>query len=166
MRHRTEGERQDDPGVPVGERRDGDAGADCCRRETSGRQVAGPSLLVLGHEDFGPVLLRAAEGIVGPIPRAVALAVGYGENVKQTRNRLQDALAQVESPGGILILTDIFGATPTNTALEFLKPGRVAILAGVNLPVLLKAQAAREEMGLPELAAFLKEYGGRTFVVR
>ncbi len=64
-----------------------------------------------------------------------------------------------------MVLTDMFGGTPTNMSLPFLAEGRVEVLTGVNLPMLLKAETARREMSLKELAAHLKDYGARNIVL-
>lgn len=122
-------------------------------------------ILVAAHGDLGPAILRAAEAIVGPMDQAAALSLGYEEDPQGARNRLAEALRRVDGGQGVLVLTDMFGGTPTNLALPFLERGRVEVLTGFSLPMLLKAQTARAEMPLEELAGFLREYGARNIVV-
>ncbi|NTU60379.1 MAG: PTS sugar transporter subunit IIA [Deltaproteobacteria bacterium] len=128
-----------------------------------GRKVIG--IIVAAHQDLGPALLRAAEGIVGVMERAEALSLNYAEDPDVARGRFAEALKRVGEDGEVLILTDMFGGTPTNMSLPFLEPGRIEVVTGINLPMLLKAQSARREMGLKELASFLREYGAKNIVV-
>jgi PTS system mannose-specific IIA component len=122
-------------------------------------------ILVAAHGEVGPVLLRAAEGIVGSMGAIEAVTFGYGEALSDARDRIAEAVCRLELGRGVLILTDMFGGTPTNVSLAFLERGRVEVLAGVNLPILLKANAARAEMELGELALFLRDYGARNIVL-
>lgn len=122
-------------------------------------------ILIVAHQDLGPALLRAAEGIVGPLERAAALPLSYDEDPERARTRMDEALRRLDDGNGVLILTDMFGGTPTNMSLPFLEEGRVEVLSGLNLPMLIKAHAARNELRLAALAAALKEYGSRNIVL-
>jgi PTS system mannose-specific IIA component len=122
-------------------------------------------IVIAAHGDLGPAMLRAAEAIVGPMDQAAALSLSYEEDPQSARNRLAEALRRLDGGQGVLVLTDMFGGTPTNLAIPFLEAGKVEVLTGLSLPMLLKAQTARNEMPLGELAAFLKEYGARNIVV-
>jgi PTS system mannose-specific IIA component len=122
-------------------------------------------IVIAAHQDLGPALLRAAEGIVGPIEAAVALSLNYDEDPASARAGLEEAIRKLGADEGILILTDMFGGTPTNMALPFLEEGRVEVLTGVNLPILLKAHSSRRGARLKDLAVQLKEYGGRNIVL-
>jgi PTS system mannose-specific IIA component len=122
-------------------------------------------LLVAAHQNLGEALLRAAEGIVGPVEGAAALSLTYDEDPEKARARFEEAVRRLDDGSGVLILTDMFGGTPTNMSLPFLEEGKVEVLTGVNLPVLIKAQTARQELAVGELAAYLKEYGCRNIVL-
>jgi PTS system mannose-specific IIA component len=122
-------------------------------------------IVLAAHQDLGPALLRAAEGILGPIEGVLALSLNYEEDPAEARKGLEEALQKLGGGDGILILTDMFGGTPTNMALPFLDEGKVEVLTGVNLPMLLKAHSARPGATLKGLAAELKEYGARNIVL-
>ncbi len=122
-------------------------------------------ILIAAHNDMGPALRRAAEGIVGRMERVEAVSLGYAEPVAVARDRIAKALDHLDDGGGVLILTDMFGGTPTNVSLEFLESGRVEVLTGVNLPMVIKAQAVRDMMVLTDLALFLRDYGARNIVL-
>ncbi|MBI5014065.1 MAG: PTS fructose transporter subunit IIA [Deltaproteobacteria bacterium] len=123
------------------------------------------ALVVAAHQELGPALLQAAEGIVGPMENVVALSLNYDEDPARARARMEDAIRRLDSGDGVLVMTDMFGGTPTNLSLPFLEPGRVDVVTGINLPMLLKAQSARGEMPLADLAGFLKDYGARNIIV-
>jgi len=122
-------------------------------------------ILIAAHQDLGPALCRAAQGIVGPLEQLEAISLSYDEPPAEGRKRIEAALRRLETGEGVLILTDMFGGTPTNMSLPFLEVGRVEVLTGVNLPMVVKAQSARAEMGLQELAPFLREYAARNIAL-
>lgn len=122
-------------------------------------------IVIAAHQDLGPALLRAAEGILGSIEATVALSLNYDEDPAVARKALEEAFRNLDVGEGVLVLTDMFGGTPTNMALPFLEEGKVEVLTGVNLPMLLKAQSARRESTLRELAVQLKEYAAKNIVL-
>ncbi len=122
-------------------------------------------LVIATHQDLGAALRRVAEGIVGPMESVETVSLGYQDPLEVCRERMADAVRRAEYGQGVLLLTDMFGGTPTNLSLPFLERGRVEVLAGVNLPLLLKAHTARQEMGVADLAAFLRDYGRRNIVL-
>lgn len=122
-------------------------------------------ILIAAHQDLGFALCRAAEGIVGPMERVEAVSLRYDEPPAEGKKRIEEALRRLDAGQGVLILTDMFGGTPTNMSLPFLKAGRVEVLTGVNLPMLVKAHAARAELGLAELAPFLRDAAARSIAL-
>lgn len=122
-------------------------------------------IVVAAHQDVGPALLRAAEGIAGPMEQVAALSLNYDEDTARARERIEEAIRRLDSGAGVLVMTDMFGGTPTNLSLPFLSPGRVEVVTGINLPMLLKAQTARRELPLAELGSFLKDYGAKNIIV-
>ncbi len=122
-------------------------------------------IVVAAHRELGPALIRAAEGIVGPMEGVVSVEFNYEDVPDDIRRAMVEAIASVEDGDGVLILTDMFGGTPTNMSLELMRDGGVEIVAGVNLPLLIKAQAARWERPMGELTEFLKDYGAKTIMV-
>lgn len=116
-------------------------------------------LVVATHGRLGEEILRTAEGIVGALPMARALSVSSGRPVEEARAELAEAIRAVDQGEGALVLTDMFGGTPANLALTFLD-GRVEVLTGVNLPMVLKFAATRGEgHSLGATAELLCGYG-------
>src|SRR6185503_18915951 len=94
--------------------------------------------LIVTHGRLAIELLNAAEMIVGEIHHIAAVSLGWHDDVDMARNMIEKALERVSGPDGVLILTDMFGGTPTNIASTFLETGRVEVITGVNLPMLIK----------------------------
>jgi PTS system mannose-specific IIA component len=122
-------------------------------------------IVVATHQKFGEELIRAAEGIVGPMEQVEAVSFHYEESPDVIRQRLMDAVERVDAGQGVLIFTDMFGGTPTNLSLPLMRRSDLDILAGVNLPMLLKAQSARKEMDITKLSAFIRDYGIQNIVI-
>ena len=118
-------------------------------------------ILVVTHGRVAEELVNAARNIVGPVPRMTAVSIGWGDEPASANAAIEKGLAEVG--GSALVLTDMFGGTPTNLSLPFLSE-QVEIVTGVNLPMLIKACALREG-GLPEVARAVREQGkGAIFV--
>ncbi|MFK5926515.1 MAG: PTS system fructose subfamily IIA component [Desulfuromusa sp.] len=116
-------------------------------------------IVVVTHAGLADELLHAAELILGPLERVSAVSVSRDMSVEGAKEELQKALNLVGKDGdGIMILTDLFGGTPTNISAEFLREGVVEILTGVNLPMLIKGVGARNNHDLEGLAVLLKDY--------
>jgi PTS system mannose-specific IIA component len=100
-------------------------------------------IVVATHGQLAAELLRTAEGIVGPVPGAVAVSVDASTSVEEARARLATAIHKVGADGeGVLVLTDMFGGTPANLALTFLDE-QIEVVTGVNLPMLMKLASSR-----------------------
>ncbi len=116
-------------------------------------------VVVVTHSELASELLRAVEMIIGPLEKTEAVSVDRGMSLEQARDALQQALDRVGGDGdGVMIMTDLFGGTPTNISAEFLKEGVVEILTGVNLPMLIKCVGSRAGQTVDSLAPFIKEY--------
>ena len=116
-------------------------------------------LVVVTHVDYGSSLLRAAEHILGPVQDCVSIQVDIYDGVNETMKRLNDAVAMLDSGSGVLVLTDMFGGTPTNLSLSLLGGnGNIEVLTGVNLPMLLKIFGDRGK-SLHELSELACEAG-------
>ncbi len=101
-------------------------------------------IIVVTHVDYGSALLRAAEFILGPIQDCTSIQIDSSLEVEETVTRLKDAVDLLNRGFGVLVLTDMFGGTPTNLSLSLLgKRNDVEVLTGVNLPMLLKVFANR-----------------------
>ena len=123
---------------------------------------AGFGVLVVAHGDLSSVLARLVEKILGVELRIETVSVGWDDDVEEARRRVQEAVRRADGGRGVLILTDMFGGTPTNVALPFLKEHNVEIVTGVNLPMLVKVPNVQQEPGtLREAADRLRDLGQR-----
>lgn len=113
-------------------------------------------LVVVAHAGLARELLNAAEMIVGTIDRSEAIGIGSGDSAEQIMENVQKAIDRV-SGNGVIIMTDMFGGTPSNLSLSFLRENEVEVLTGVNLPMLMKFASDRDRLGVPELASALKK---------
>ncbi len=113
-------------------------------------------IVVVTHGALAGELVNAARTIVGDIPRIAAVSIGWTDDVRAAREAIARALADVGGEDS-LILTDMFGGTPTNVSLPFLSP-RVEIVTGVNLPMLIKLTSLREGT-LAEVARLVRDQG-------
>lgn len=121
-------------------------------------------VIVVSHADYGSAMLRTAEFILGPQSDCSSVSVDVAHEVSETVRRLTDAAQRLDKGGGVLILTDMFGGTPTNLALALLASHKVEVVTGVNLPMLLKVFTSRDkEIG--ELAQLAGEAGAKGIVV-
>jgi len=113
-------------------------------------------IVVVSHGQVAGELVNAARNIVGEVPAIAAVSIGWADDMAASRERIGQALGEVGG-GDVLILTDMFGGTPTNVSLPFLSP-RVEIVTGVNLPMLIKLSTLREG-DLMEVARVIREQG-------
>ncbi|MDR3042941.1 MAG: PTS sugar transporter subunit IIA [Desulfovibrio sp.] len=101
-------------------------------------------VILVTHADYGAALLRAAEFILGPVQDCASISVDVSLEVDETVKRLNEAVKRLDTGRGVMILTDMFGGTPTNLSLALLGKGNVEVLTGVNLPMLLKVFGGRD----------------------
>ncbi len=121
-------------------------------------------LLVVTHGGLAFELVRALERIVGAVHGVKALSIGWDDDLVAARAAVQQSIDDLDAGPGVLILTDMFGGTPTNLALSFLRPG-VEIVTGVNLPMLIKFANLASGVSLKEAAASVKEQGQRAIAL-
>lgn len=124
-----------------------------------------PGLLVVTHGAVAEELVKTAKTIVGPVDELEAVSIGWDDDVAAARARIEEAVQRVGRGSGALILTDMFGGTPTNIALSLLEPGRVEVLTGVNLPMLIKFTNLRDELSLADVARRIADQGRRAIHV-
>ena len=113
-------------------------------------------IVVVTHGALAGELVNATRTIVGDIPAIAAVSIGWTDDMNSAREAIERALAEVGG-GDVLILTDMFGGTPTNVSLPFLSP-KVEIVTGVNLPMLIKLTTLREGE-LVEVARVIRDQG-------
>ncbi len=117
------------------------------------------------HGNLAGELVQAARRIVGEGPAMEAVSIDWDMDVDQARDLIGDAIARLDAGSGVLILTDMFGGTPTNLALSFLDAGRVEIVTGVNLPMLIKFTNLRGELDMQTVPSRIAEQGRRSIHV-
>jgi mannose PTS system EIIA component len=122
-------------------------------------------VVIVTHYRLGEEFLQALRLIVPDAPPFEAVSIDPKQSVEEMRRAIAQALAKVERGQGVLVLTDMFGGTPSNIALSFLAEHRVEVVTGVNLPMLIKLATLGEERSLEGLAAFIKSYGQRNISV-
>jgi mannose PTS system EIIA component len=116
-------------------------------------------LLIVTHCELGRELLNAAEFIVGRIERASAIAVVETTGSEGLRKSIEEKVASLDGGKGVIILTDMFGGTPSNLSLSFLKKEKVEVLTGVNLPMVIAIVQWRSSLKLSEIAEKALEAG-------
>jgi PTS system mannose-specific IIA component len=115
--------------------------------------------VIVTHGQLATELLAAAEMIVGPIAHITAVSIGWHDDVDVAREEVQRAIERVSEGRGVLILTDMFGGTPTNIASMFLSEGEVEVVTGVNLPMIIKLASQTGEESLTEIARRVRDQG-------
>ena len=122
-------------------------------------------VLIVTHYRLGEEFLQALRLIVPDAPEFHAVAVDPGQSVDRMRGAIAEALESADEGQGVLILTDMFGGTPSNISLSFLEDHAVEVVTGLNLPMLIKLATMTEEKSLDDLASFIKSYGRRNISV-
>ena len=118
-----------------------------------------PGLLVVTHGRLAEELVAAARRIVGDFPRLAAVVLDWDDDVGDARRRIEQAIRELGGDGRTLILTDMFGGTPSNVALSFLEGGRVDVVSGVNLPMLIKFANLRTADAFDETVRRIAQQG-------
>lgn len=123
---------------------------------SAGRKVAG---VIVTHGHLAGELLAAAEMIIGSISHITAISIGWHDDVEAAHHEIERAIARVSQGRGVLLLTDMFGGTPTNIASMFLTEGEVEVVTGVNLPMVIKLASQAEDEALPGVARRVRDQG-------
>lgn len=115
--------------------------------------------VIVSHGQLANELLSAAETVVGDISHVTAVSIGWHDDVEMAQDQVKRAIASVSDGAGVLVMTDMFGGTPTNIAAMFLKDGEVEIVTGVNLPMVIKLASNSKDLSLSELAQEVESQG-------
>lgn len=116
-------------------------------------------VVVVTHGQLATELVNAAEMIVGDLPQFAAVSIGWHDEVNDARADIAQAIERVRGDEGVLLLTDMFGGTPSNLGLTFLEADRVEVITGVNLPMLIKLASLRSSQDLLAVARQMAEHG-------
>lgn len=116
-------------------------------------------IIVVAHGRLAQALAETAEMIVGQVDGFRACSFCQGSDVDKLRKMLRTSIKDVNKGAGVILLTDMFGGTPSNISLSFLEDAKVEVITGVNLPMVITALTKREGKDIKELAQILKEHG-------
>jgi len=119
-------------------------------------------ILLITHKRLAEEFIATAELIVGKIETCVGLSLDPDLPVDDLRQQINQAMDEVNDGDGVIVLTDMFGGTPSNLSLSFLNTEGIEVVTGVNLPMLLKLAQSREGHEVGELARIIKDYGRRS----
>jgi len=120
-------------------------------------------LVLVTHGRLAEEFRNAVEHVVGAQESLETVSIGADDDMEQRRKDIVDAVARTDTGNGVILLTDMFGGTPSNLAISIMEPGRVEVIAGVNLPMLIKLSSARkaDDMGK---ALELAQLAGRKYI--
>jgi mannose PTS system EIIA component len=116
-------------------------------------------VVVVTHGQLATELVNSAEMIVGDLPHFTAVSIGWHDDVSDAREDIAQAIERVRGDGGVLLLTDMFGGTPSNLGMTFLEKDRIEVITGVNLPMLIKLAGTTRSSDLLAVAQEMREHG-------
>jgi mannose PTS system EIIA component len=101
-------------------------------------------LVLVTHGQLAEEFRHAVEHVVGPQQNFATVSIGADDDMEQRRRDIVDAVALTDTGAGVVVLTDMFGGTPSNLAISVMEPGRIEVIAGMNLPMLIKLTSVRK----------------------
>ena len=116
-------------------------------------------LVLVTHGRLAAEFVVAMEHVVGPQERIEPICIGPEDDMEVRRDDISNAIARVDDGNGVIILTDLFGGTPSNLAISLMKSDKVEVIAGVNLPMLIRLEGARKSMDVKAAVAAAREAG-------
>lgn len=122
-------------------------------------------LVLVTHGGLATEFVTAMEHVVGPQSAIAAIAIGPDDDMEVRRADIARAIEAVDSGRGVVVLTDLFGGTPSNMAISLMRPGTVEVIAGINLPMLIRLEGARRTMNVRDAVAAAREAGRKYITV-
>ena len=122
-------------------------------------------VVVVSHNNIGCEMVSATQKIIPDIKHLRGVAVNSNDPPDSIRREIEDAIHSVDQGDGVLILTDMFGGTPSNVCLSFLDPERREVISGFNMPMLIKLANMKPDARFSDTAQFIKQYGQRNIVI-
>ncbi len=116
-------------------------------------------LVLVTHGRLAIEFVTAMEHVVGPQSAVETVCIGPDDDMEGRRTDIAEAIARVDDGGGVIVLTDLFGGTPSNLAISLMEVGRIEVIAGINLPMLIRLESARRRMKVVEAVAAAREAG-------
>ncbi len=116
-------------------------------------------LVLVTHGRLADEFVTAMEHVVGPQEQVRTVAIGPDDDMEARRADIRQAIADVDGGSGVIVLTDLFGGTPSNLAISLMERGHIEVIAGINLPMLIRLESARRKMGVAAAVAAAREAG-------
>ncbi|BCA58222.1 PTS fructose transporter subunit IIA [Sphingomonas sp. HMP6] len=116
-------------------------------------------LVLVTHGRLADEFVTAMEHVVGKQERVATVNIGPEDDMEARRNDIAEAIARVDDGRGVILLTDLFGGTPSNLAISLMQRGRIEVIAGINLPMLIRLESARKKMKIVDAVAAAREAG-------
>ncbi|MAP45062.1 PTS sugar transporter subunit IIA [Sphingobium naphthae] len=116
-------------------------------------------LVLVTHGSLATEFVVAMEHVVGPQQQIATICIGPEDDMELRRADIAAAVARVNDGTGVILLTDLFGGTPSNLAISLLKAGEIEVIAGINLPMLIRLESARKVMDVRAAVAAAREAG-------
>ena len=122
-------------------------------------------LVLVTHGRLAEEFVTAMEHVVGKQERIETICIGPEDDMEERRADIAKAIGEVDEGRGVIVLTDLFGGTPSNLAISLMQPGKVEVIAGINLPMLIRLGGARQKMKVTEAVAAAREAGKKYITV-
>jgi mannose PTS system EIIA component len=116
-------------------------------------------MILVTHGHLANEFVQAMEHVVGPQDAVMTVCIGPNDDMEARRNEIRAAIASVDSGEGAIILTDLFGGTPSNLAISLMQAGKFEVIAGINLPMLIRLAGARKTMNIGEALVAARDAG-------
>ncbi|MGB3167535.1 MAG: PTS sugar transporter subunit IIA [Alteraurantiacibacter sp.] len=120
-------------------------------------------IILVTHGRLAEEFVAAMEHVVGKQTAVATICIGPSDDMERRRRDISTAICEVDSGKGAILLTDLFGGTPSNLAISLMEPGKIEVIAGVNLPMLIRLAGARKDMALAEVAQAARD-AGRNYI--
>lgn len=120
-------------------------------------------LILVTHGDLAQEFVRAMEHVVGPQDRIAPICIGPNDDMEARRAEIAEAIEAVGDGSGVIMLTDLFGGTPSNLAISLMRAGEVEVIAGINLPMLIRLAGVRIDMPVTAAVAAARD-AGRNYI--
>lgn len=120
-------------------------------------------IILVTHGQLAEEFVHAMEHVVGPQDKVATICIGPNDDMEERRAEIAAAIDNVESGHGVIMLTDLFGGTPSNLAISLMETGRVEVIAGINLPMLIRLAGARKTLSVVEAVAAAQQ-AGRNYI--
>ncbi|MEM8696141.1 MAG: PTS sugar transporter subunit IIA [Pseudomonadota bacterium] len=116
-------------------------------------------LVLVTHGNLAREFVVAMEHVVGAQELIEAICIGPDDDMEERRTEISEAVAKVEKGKGVIVLTDLFGGTPSNLSISLMRPEKVEVIAGMNLPMLIRLASARQSMSVTDAVAAARDAG-------